>query len=318
MVVLGAVVCSGCTALPKTSDPAAPTSAAAGDTTIVAIAPPQTPHASIWDLLGVNQIAGVVGHGVHSVQNCLGMRFPGLEPTPPLLPISDPANLSSGTPAVSAAAEVKAQEDAAPQKIKALRYLAGIGCGGCYANVEDALLSALDDCTEAVRYEAVMALRNTATQACNFCSETACCSFKVQEKLHKIAYEMDESGCYLELSDRVRRQARLAYNQCPAASAPEQIERGEGPSEEGPLPTPADPGTTQVPAPDDTYFVPRPRNHTLSFGGGLLLNERLPPLAPPVQLEGQSGQQTILPALRLVMEQPASRKWEVRPGGPAQ
>ncbi|MDZ4817352.1 MAG: hypothetical protein SGJ20_00090, partial [Planctomycetota bacterium] len=62
----------------------------------------------------------------------LGSRFPGLEPKPALLPISDPANLESPNPAVATAAGVKADEDAAAQKVKAIRYLATIGCGGCY------------------------------------------------------------------------------------------------------------------------------------------------------------------------------------------
>ena len=59
------------------------------------------------------------------------MRFPGLEAKPPVLAITDPANLGEdASPAVQAAAKVKAEEDGAQQKIKALRYLATIGCGG--------------------------------------------------------------------------------------------------------------------------------------------------------------------------------------------
>jgi hypothetical protein len=67
-------------------------------------------------------------------------------------PLADPANLNSDNPAIKAAAEIKTEEDLAPQKIKAIRYLSTIACG-CYPQVRPALLAALDDCTEEVRYE---------------------------------------------------------------------------------------------------------------------------------------------------------------------
>ena len=45
------------------------------------------------------------------------------------------------SPAVKAAAEAKAEEDQAPQKAKAIRYLASLGCGKCYPDTEEALLA---------------------------------------------------------------------------------------------------------------------------------------------------------------------------------
>jgi hypothetical protein len=72
-----------------------------------------------------------------------------------------PANLESQNPALKAAAKVKSEEDLAPQKIKAIKYLATIGCG-CYPGVREALLAALDDCTESVRYEAAIAFCQAA------------------------------------------------------------------------------------------------------------------------------------------------------------
>jgi hypothetical protein len=144
------------------------------------------------------------------------MAFPGLEATPPLLAITDPANMSEDAPpAVQAAADIKAQEDQAAQKIKAIRYLATIGCGGCYPDVEDALIAAMDDCTEAVRYEAVKAVRQTAGggDGCTCCAYGSCCSEKMQNKLKQLAY--DKQGCCTgEPSARVRRQARLALAAC--------------------------------------------------------------------------------------------------------
>jgi hypothetical protein len=132
-----------------------------------------------------------------------------------VLPLDDPANLSESAPeSVAKAAEIKAQEDQAAQKIAALRYLATIGCGGCYPSVEDAFISGLEDCTEEVRWEAVKALRDTSTTACAFCNKEACCSEKIQKKLRELAMETDDSGCPKEPSDRVRRQARLALAEC--------------------------------------------------------------------------------------------------------
>ena len=42
--------------------------------------------------------------------------------------IADPANLQSDNPAIKAAAKAKAEQDLAPQKIKAIKYLATVGC----------------------------------------------------------------------------------------------------------------------------------------------------------------------------------------------
>jgi hypothetical protein len=116
-------------------------------------APPQT----FWNWMGVpkNPLAGCINRGGN---------FPTCEKVPPLKAIADPANLASKNPAIKKAAEIKAEEDLAAQKIKAIKYLAEIGCGGCYPGVAEALAAALDDCTEAVRYEAVKAI--LAASAC--------------------------------------------------------------------------------------------------------------------------------------------------------
>ena len=120
------------------------TAAAAFAQTAAPAAAPQT----FWNWMGVpkNPLAGCINRGGN---------FPGSEKKPPLKAIADPANLQSDNPAIKKAAEIKAQEDLAAQKIKALKYLATIGCGGCYEGVDKAIAAALEDCTEAVRYEAV-------------------------------------------------------------------------------------------------------------------------------------------------------------------
>ncbi|MEM1068948.1 MAG: hypothetical protein AAGI63_08640 [Planctomycetota bacterium] len=206
-----------------------------GDQTIVAIQ--SAPQPKFTGEL-IRLFAGGVRSVTDGIRNQLGMRFPGLERKPPLLAITDPANLSeSASPAVSAAAKVKADEDKARQKIKALRYLGTKGCGGCYKEVENGLLEALKDCTEEVRYEAIIAMRSTVGNPCQYCKADACCSPKVRKALKEIAFNLDPSGCFVESSERVRRQARLALAGCGGAG-PEEIEELpiEGPEE---VPTPA-------------------------------------------------------------------------------
>lgn len=241
---LPGIAASGCATTQtqeKAATPAAPTSVQAGTTTVVAVAPPAQeccPKQTLIDFLGITQVvkgAGGLSKKVGTrIRSRLGTRFPGLEPKPPLLTITDPANLGEDvSPAVKAAAEVKAQEDEAAQKIKALRYLARIGCGGCYPTVEDALLAALDDCTEEVRFEAVSGLRSTSGDPCTFCKSSSCCSPKVLKKLDEIANKMDDQGCYEEPSERVRRVARLALAGCGGAVPFESVPQ-EGPTEAPP------------------------------------------------------------------------------------
>jgi hypothetical protein len=134
---------------------------------------------------------------------------------PPVLPINDPANLKSPNPAVAAAAAAMRDEDAAPQKIAALEYLATRGCSSCVAGAEDAMLAGLDDCTESVRYAAAVAIYETAGKPCRVCKAGNCCSPKIREKLWELGYKLNEStGCPLEPSPRVRREARLALRAC--------------------------------------------------------------------------------------------------------
>ena len=240
------LICAGCATAPKVKPdaPALPTTAQAGSTTIVAVAPPAPaccPKQTLPGFLGLTGLFQGIGKGFDCIRNLLGSRFPGLEAKPPVLAITDPANLGPNSPpAVKAAAEIKAEEDAAPQKIKAIRYLATIGCAGCYPSVEECLLTALDDCTESVRYEAVKALRDTVGSPCKMCRTTACCSPKVRKKLDKIAHEMDNQGCYKEASARVRRLARVALGDCGGSTlaAVRSTVPTEGPAAE---PTPAPP-----------------------------------------------------------------------------
>jgi PPIC-type PPIASE domain len=244
----------GCRAAAPTAAPAAPalpTSAAVGGTSIVAIAPPAQaccPKQTLPQFLGITGLFGGVGKLLGRLRNRLGSIFPGLEAKPEILALTDPANLASPNPAVAAAAGIKAEEDGAAQKAKAIAYLASVGCAGCYPGIEDALLAALDDCTELVRFETAKALRSTAAMPCKNCCRSACCGPKLRDKLEKMAYEHDPQGCYVESSDRVRRMARLALANCtcvPLKPGQEPRLPAEGPGAEAEAPSAATASATR-------------------------------------------------------------------------
>lgn len=227
----------GCAQMPTAgTTPLAPSSAQAGATTIVAIAPPATPQASLPQFLGLTGLSSCVGTGCQRIRNRLGARFPGLEARPPMLALTDPANMKEdANPSVKAAAEAKAEQDQAPQKVKAINFLASLGCGKCYPDTEMALLAAMDDCNESVRFASVSAIRKAAGGPCRTCCNGSCCSKKIVEKLRKIAYDSDNCGGHLEQSARVRRMARIALCACGSpCPSPESSEPEEGPSVEKP------------------------------------------------------------------------------------
>ena len=213
------------------------------------VEPPSAPSTTMWQLSGIPQ-------GVHSVYDATSNRFgkhPKLERAEALLRLADPANLASDIPAIRIAAEAKADADLTDQKIKAIRYLAEVGCE-CSSQsdmVEQALLAALDDCAEQVRYEAAVAFCGTTGQTCGQCNRKSCCSVEALKKLHEIATGRDDNGCWYETSADVRRVAGAAFDRCrrgfdqrptPADSreTTEQPSIGEGPI--AVEPTPLEPG----------------------------------------------------------------------------
>ncbi len=195
---------------------------------VAAPSTPCCPHETLPEFLGIKGLFKGIAGLIERIRNRLGSTFPGLESKPPLLAITNPANASSSNPAISAAAGAKADEDQAPQKIKAIRYLATLGCSGCYPDIEDALLASLDDCTESVRYEAAKAFRELSGSSCATCKTKSCCSPKVRKKLDEVANKMVKN-CYKESSARVRRMARLALAGC-GGTTPTAAPQ-EGPSE---------------------------------------------------------------------------------------
>jgi hypothetical protein len=168
----------------------------------------QAPH-TVWHALGIPQ---AYKHITDTTLNRKG-KHPGLEKKPPLKKLADPANLKSDIPAIKKAAEIKEQEDLAPQKIKAIKYLGQTGCG-CYGGVAEALTAALEDCTEEVRYAAALAIVQSLSTNCQICKKT-CCTKALAAKMHERAFEQDAEGCFIEPSDRVRAVLQEALNDCP-------------------------------------------------------------------------------------------------------
>jgi hypothetical protein len=238
--------------------------------------PAPAPPVTLWRFLGIPQGFQRIGD---ARLNRSG-NFPGLERKPPLKPIAHPDNLLSNNPAIKKAAEIKMQEDLAKQKIKAIKYLAKMGCDKCYGGVKEALLAALDDCTEQVRYEAAKAIGEAAATHCNTCSRQCCCDEELTKKLAQIVYEMDDQCCPLEPSERVREMAREALSVCCPNSGPP----GYVPEEVAPPvitpPPPEVPGKTGPETPPEAIpEVPMPLRNNPAAGPEAGLT---PPSAPAV------------------------------------
>lgn len=225
-----------------------------------AVAAPAAP-ATIWSFMGIPQ-------GLNKVHGALFNRrgnLPGLEKKPALKGLADPANLASENEAIKRAAQIKQEENLKPQKIKAIKYLAKIGCG-CYdkdGSITKAMISAMDDCTEDVRLAAVEAV-NTALRGeeCNNCSQRSCCNEDIVKKLASIVYDRDEHGCYKEPSARVRAAAEEAMYACCTGRGPLIIEEPSTepqPGEPRPDATddvpPAPPAEARQPDETDARFV---------------------------------------------------------------
>ena len=142
---------------------------------------------------------------------------PQKERMDPLKRIADPANAQSDNAAIAKAAKVKQQQDLRCQKLKAIKYLATIGCS-CYdkdGEITKALQASLTDCDEEVRLATVQAVMTTASDGpCEQCGSSSCCKKPIVEQLSKMAWEVDDKGCWIEPSERVRKLAARAAEMC--------------------------------------------------------------------------------------------------------
>ena len=207
---------------------------------------PPSPPPTLWNFLGIPQ-------GIRKLRGATSNRHgnnPQCEPKPPLKAIADPKNLESKDPAIKKAAEVKQAEDLKKQKIKAVKYLAQIGCG-CYdidGGVTAALVVSAGDCTEDVRYETIKAIKDAAEgECCSKCGKVCCCNKEVLTKLAAMAYDRDDSGCYIEPSERVREIAAETLEVCcPNDTLPMIVEEKKEP----PAPEPEKSEDEEVEAPE--------------------------------------------------------------------
>lgn len=239
----------------------------------VALPPPPSAPFTLWNFLGIPQ-------GLNKIRDASTNRrgnFPGMERKPPLKALADPKNLESKTPAIKKAAEIKTAEDEAPQKIKAIKYLATVGCG-CYEGVKEALLAALDDCTEEVRYETVLAIEDAASMHCETCNKACCCDEELTKKLAEIAYERNDKGCWLEPSERVREAAKRAMCACCPGQGPigEEVQPPPADDRET-IPTPTEPTPEAVEDPSAAHQAPgKPELITAERVQQALTSARLP------------------------------------------
>lgn len=148
-------------------------------------------------------------------------------------PGANPAGTSNAAPVKppASAKEVagKLAGQTSPAKIKAkakaIRFLGQQDCL-CYPEVVDALLEALNDCAEEVRFEALLALRNGCTGGfckgciggklppdylgCNCCA----CQDKVLTRLSRLLLDRNINGTLKECSKRVRKLAAQMIQEC--------------------------------------------------------------------------------------------------------
>lgn len=222
------------------------------------VAPAVAPT-TIWNRLGIP-------YGFNKIRdNRINSRGnnPQWERTPRLKAIADPANLESDNPAIKRAAEVKQAEDLAPQKIKAIKFLAQMGCG-CYdkdGSITDALLQAMDpvqECTPDVRLATIEAISDAiqdGDSVCGACGSTCCCNEKIALALSKSAYERNDDGCFYEPNEEIRQAAAdLLKICCPGRGPVNIIEVPDGGIERIPE-LPETPDTP--PVPDDVTQMNR-------------------------------------------------------------
>jgi hypothetical protein len=155
------------------------------------------------------------------------------------------------------AAEPSSPEDLVPKKIQALQYLVTLSCfcPDRPDQVKDALLAALDDDAEVVRYEAAMAVAHAARRVCPVCQRCSFCVAEMLDKLQQIGIGQNAQGGWREPSERVRTAAYEALTACRRRlePAPESVA-----DELPPAPLPPDdlPATATAATPAETLATP--------------------------------------------------------------
>ncbi len=205
--------------------PAAPAVALPAIPTAVVPAPPPAPM-TLPRFLGLDVLGRATVSGARRVRIRLASRWPVLQPTArnAPLPVGDPANLASPSPAVASAAAVQQAAADAPAKVQALAYLGTVDCSQ-YPQVEEALLAGLDDCSHTVRAAAVQAIIDSQSSCTSSgCGCNGCCSPAIRSKLSCMAYNKTDTGCYCEPEPSVRRLSRIALDACGGCYSPAEVD----------------------------------------------------------------------------------------------
>ena len=111
------------------------------------------------------------------------------------IPTNSAAQASSN-PAIAAAAKAKAAKHEICKKKKAIQYLAGMGCSPEHPEVAAALLAAMGDPEEPVRYEAVKAVLQTA-EACQSAEQkrNSKKALSIGERCHDCKKKVEKAIC---------------------------------------------------------------------------------------------------------------------------
>ena len=199
--------------------PAAPAAPPAASAAAAAGATGATTPPTIFDFLGVPQIArGVVKIGKATV-NTARRLLPVGDPPPPLGHQGGGGSGGEKTDEQKSPGEKSVEQNlkakkAAKADAQAIEFLASVGCGECNPDVEETLYNGLASCFPAVRAAAARTVRIASCSGCPDCNQKSCCSQRIRERLMKLGYGVDHNGCMFEQDPEVSRQCRLAFQVC--------------------------------------------------------------------------------------------------------
>jgi hypothetical protein len=148
--------------------------------------------------------------------------------------------------------------------------------------VKEALMAATDDCTEVVRYQAMLSIIDAAKSHCEVCNKNCCCDQDLTMKLAQIAYEKDDKCCWLEASERVRDAAKEALCACCPNTGPY-----------------VPPAQEQIPVPS-TREVPIEENEQREVPMAMLPMQH----APPGSIQARTETDTTVDMITLSFEPP--------------
>lgn len=202
LLLLGICLACGCAAAPPTAAlpvPGAP----------ILPAKPYT----MWTFLGLDPLIQKKCDDVTHLQAKLATVNPLFAPAAKLKALDDPAQAASPNVAVANAAAAVQKKADIPATKAALAAVAEIGCS-CDPATEVALLAGLDNCFPEVRMAAAEAVRTSIRLGSDCCESYGCCTPALSRRLYELGWGVNDRGCWLEPSGKVRLAARQAFRAC--------------------------------------------------------------------------------------------------------